>query len=92
MPAPVVLTTLYLVVNAAFMIWIVRAELQGGELPSWVTPLARTLRYGPPSLGVVYLVTLADDWAFFLFVTAFFLAAFWLLGGLLNFPQRPPRR
>ena len=91
MPLPVTLATTYLVVNLAITFWLERASAGGRLLPSWVTVLSRTLRYGPPLLGALYLVTIAGDWAYVLFVAAFFAAAFWLLDSLLNYPP-PPRR
>ena len=84
---PVALTALYLVVNLAATVWIVREEAQRREVPPSLRAVTRTLRYGPPLLGVFYLVTIADDWPFFLFVVSFFGSAFWLMIGLLSFPS-----
>jgi hypothetical protein len=39
--------------------------------------------------GAIYLVALSGDWAFVLFVLAFFAGAFWLLDGLLAFTTPP---
>ncbi len=87
---PVLLATTYLLVNLAFVVWLAREEAHGRVPPSSVRTVAATLRYGPPLLGVIYLVTVAGDWPFFLFVAFFFALAFWMLDRLLNFPERPP--
>lgn len=92
MPLPVTLTVAYLGINLAIMVWLVREETHGHAVPFKVRVLSRTLRYGPPLLGVLYLVTVAGDWPFVLFVGAFFAGAFWLLDGLLNYPTQPPKR
>ena len=92
MPLPVVLATTYLAINLAFTVWLAREETQGRTPASWVTVLARTLRYGPPLLGALYLVTIAEDWPFVLFVALFFAGAFWLLNGAVNYPTRPPKK
>jgi hypothetical protein len=91
MPLPVTLAVTYFAVNLVITIWLVREET-GGRAPSgWLVALSRTLRYGPPLIGLLYLVTRAGDWPFFLFVAFFFATAFWLLDGLLNYPTRPPK-
>lgn len=90
MPLPVAIASAYLAINIAVTVWLVRAETRGQRLPTAVTTLAMTMRYGPPFVGLLYLITLAADWPFFLFVAIFFATAFWLLGGLLNYPSRPP--
>lgn len=92
MPLPVTLTVAYLAINLAIMVWLVREEAHGRVVPFSVRVLARVLRYGPPLLGALYLVTVAGDWPFVLFVGTFFAAAFWLLDGLLSYPTRPPKR
>jgi hypothetical protein len=92
MPLPVTLAGAYLVINLAIAVWVAREEAQGRVVAPWFVTVSRTLRYGPPLLGVVYLLTLADDWPFVLFVGAFFLGAFWLLDGLLNYPSGRPKR
>jgi hypothetical protein len=89
---PVTLATTYLVINLAISVWLVREEAQGRTVPTWLTVLTRTLRYGPPLLGFAYLVTIAEDWPFVLFVAAFFAGAFWLLDGLLNYPSGRPKK
>lgn len=91
MPLPVTLAATYFAVNLAITIWIVREETRDRVPPDWLVALARTLRYGPPLAGLIYLVTRAGDWPFVLFVVVFFATAFWLLGGLLNYPTRPPK-
>ncbi len=92
MPIPVAIATSYLAVNVALMLWSER-ELRHGRIPrGWAMAMLRTLRYGPPLLGFLYLVTIAEDWPFFLFVVAFFLVAVALLNGLLHDPSRRPRR
>jgi hypothetical protein len=92
MPPPVTLSAAYLVINLAISVWLIREETHGREVPPWLKTVTRALRYGPPLLGVFYLVTIADDWPFFLFVVAFFVSAFWLLNGLLSFPSGRPKR
>jgi hypothetical protein len=92
MPMPVVLATTYLAINLAITVWLAREESRGRAVATWVILGSRTLRYGPPLLGVLYLVTIAGDWPFVLFVATFFAGAFWLLNGALNYPSRPPKR
>jgi len=91
MPLPVTLAATYFAVNLLITIWIVREETGGRVLPGWLVVVSRTLRYGPPLIGLLYLVTRAGDWPFVLFVVVFFATAFWLLDGLLNYPTRPPK-
>lgn len=91
MPLPVTLAATYFAVNLVITIWIVREETGGRLTPEWLVALSRTLRYGPPLAGLMYLVTRAGDWPFVLFVVVFFATAFWLLDGLLNYPTRPPK-
>lgn len=92
MPPPVALAGAYLVTNLAIMVWMVREETRGRVLPPSAVVVARVLRYGPPLLGLVYLITVAGDWPFFLFVFGFFVLAFWMLDQLLNYPQPPRKR
>lgn len=91
MPPPVLIAATYLVINFAIMVWMVREEHHERTSPPGAVVTARMLRYGPPLLGLGYLVTIAGDWPFFLFVLVFFALAFWLLDGLLGFPTRPPK-
>jgi hypothetical protein len=91
MPLPVTLAATYFAVNLVITIWVVREETGGRVLAGWLVALSRTLRYGPPLAGLLYLVTRAGDWPFVLFVAFFFAGAFWLLDGLLNYPTRPPK-
>ena len=91
MSLPVAVALIYLAVNLAITIWIVREEEHGRTLRSGITLLSRVLRYGPALLGLGYLVTIAGDWPFFLFVVVFFGVAFLLLNGLLSIPSRPPK-
>ncbi|MGZ8562823.1 MAG: hypothetical protein ACXWWU_04305 [Candidatus Limnocylindria bacterium] len=91
MPLPVALAATYFAVNLAITIWLVREETRGRAAPGWLVATSRTLRFGPPLIGLLYLVTRAGDWPFVLFVAAFFASAFWLLDGLLNYPTRPPK-
>ena len=89
---PFALAATYLIVNLALVVWIAREEI-GGRTPSgWLWIVAKLVRWVPPLVGVFYLVTIAGDWPFFLFVAAFFVSAFWLLNGLLNFPSGRPKR
>ena len=91
MPLPVVFATVYLAINLAIMAWLVREESHGSVVPTSAVILARTLRYGPPLLGMFYLVTIAGDWPYLLFVGGFFAGALWLLDSLLNYPPPPTR-
>ena len=86
----VLLAITYLLVNLAIVVWLAREEAHDRVPPPSVRTLAGALRYGPPSLGMIYLVTRAGDWPFFLFVVFFFTLAFWMLDRSLNFPERPP--
>ena len=91
MPLPVTLAATYFTVNLVITIWIVREETGGRAPHGWLVAVSRTVRYGPPLAGLIYLVTRAGDWPFVLFVVVFFDAALWLLDGLLNYPTRPPK-
>jgi hypothetical protein len=91
-PLPVVVTLAYLVVNFALVVWTAREEAQGRILPSGVVVSGRMLRYVPPLIGLVYLVTIAGDWPFFLFVIGFFTLCFFLLDRSLGFPGQPRKR
>lgn len=91
MPLPVVLAATYLVINLALTVWIVREDARGRAPSEWLVSGSLLLRYVPPLLGVIYLVTRAGDWPFVLFVLFFFALAFFLLDGLLNYPTRPPK-
>jgi hypothetical protein len=91
MPLPVALAITYLAVNLAITIWIVREDEHGRAPRPGVMLTSRLLRYGPALLGLFYLVTIAGDWPFFLFVIVFFGIAFFLLNGLLSTPSRPPK-
>ena len=92
MPLPVLLAATYLVINFAITVWVVREETHGRAVPDSMAALSGVLRYGPPFLGLLYLVTRAGDWAFVLFVAAFFTMAAWLMHGLLSYPTRPPKK
>jgi len=93
MPPPVALAITYFVINFVLLVWIVREETDGRAPAEWILGTARTLRYGPPLLGLGYLVTIAGDWPFFLFILFFFGLAFWMLDGLLNYgARRRPKR
>lgn len=92
MPLPVILSASYLAINLAIMAWLLREEAHGRVPSPSVRVLSTALRYGPPLAGLVYLFTIAGDWPFVLFVAGFFIGAFWLLDGLLNYPSRPPKR
>ena len=88
---PVLLTVAYLGINFALVVWIARQEAHDRVIPSWVVVVGRILRYGPPLIGLGYLVTIAGDWPFFLFVVGFFTFAFFLLDRSLGFPSLPKR-
>jgi hypothetical protein len=89
MPLPITLTVTYLAVNFAIMLWLERERAHGRTPTSRVAVLASALRYGPPVVGLCYLVTIAGDWVFFLFVIAFFALAFWMLDGVLGSTTQP---
>ena len=89
---PFTVAATYLGLNFALVVWIARAETSGRAPSSAIVWVGRVIRYLPPLLGLVYLVTIAGDWPFFLFVLAFFTVAFALLNGLLSVPSRPPRK
>ena len=91
MPLPVALAATYLVINLALTVWMVREETSGRAISDWLVAGSVLLRYVPPLLGAMYLVTRAGDWPFVLFVLFFFSLAFFLLNGLLNYPTRPPK-
>jgi hypothetical protein len=90
MPLPVILAATYLALNLAIMIWFERERAQGREPARAAVVASRIVRYGPPLVGAAYLVAIAGDWPFILFVGAFFAGAFWLLDGLLAYTT-PPR-
>ena len=91
-PLPILLTLAYLAVNFALVVWIAREETAGRAVPSGVLRVGRILRYVPPLFGLAYLVTIAGDWPFFLFVVGFFAFAFFLLDRSLGFPSQPRKR
>lgn len=92
MPLPIVLALAYLVVNLALTIWIERDRAAGHEPSSGWVALSATLRWGPALAGLIYLEAVAGDWAFFLFVIAFFAIGFYLMDGLLGYPSDRPKR
>jgi len=89
---PFALALAYLAINLALVVWIAREEVRGTTLPPWLVVIARILRYVPPLIGLLYLVTIAGDWPFFLFVVGFFTFAFFLLDRSLGFPSLPRKR
>ena len=91
MSLPIALTLTYLAVNVAMMVWVESRRASGEPSDDDVTgptdrvaTVANALRYGPPLLGLLYLVTIAGDWMFFVFVAVFFAASFWMMDGLLS--------
>jgi hypothetical protein len=90
MTLPIALAITYLAINLAIMIWFERERAHGRAPARAAVVSSRILRYGPPLLGALYLVVIAGDWAFVIFVGAFFAAAFWLMDGLLAY-QSPTR-
>lgn len=91
MPTPITLTVFYLAVNLPLMYWLERERARGRMPARRVAALSSALRYGPPLVGAGYLVTLSGDWLFVLFVGAFFMGGFWLLDGLLAYPNTSDR-
>ena len=89
---PIALAATYLAINLGFVVWIAREETSGSTPRAWVVLVGRILRYVPPLIGLVYLVTIAGDWPFFLFVVGFFTFAFFLLDRSLGFPGQPRKR
>jgi hypothetical protein len=89
---PFALALTYLAINLGLVVWIAREEVRGTTLPTWLVVIARILRYVPPLIGLLYLVTIAGDWPFFLFVVGFFTFAFFLLDRSLGFPSLPRKR
>jgi len=81
---PIAFAAAYLAINLALMLWIERARATGRVPARPVVITTNVLRIGPPLAGAIYLVALAGDWLFVLFVLGFFAAAFWLMGGLLS--------
>jgi hypothetical protein len=90
MTLPIALAVTYLAINLAIMIWFERERAHGREPARAAVVASRVLRYGPPLVGAAYLVAIAGDWPFVLFVGAFFAVAFWQLDGLLA-DQSPSR-
>ena len=90
MTLPIALALTYLAINLAIMIWFERERAHGRAPTRAAAISSRILRYGPPVLGAVYLVAIAGDWPFVIFVGAFFAVAFWQLDGLLA-DQGPSR-
>lgn len=95
------LTVAYLVVNLGLMIWVERERAHDREIPWQIDTIVGALRYGPPVVGVIYLLTISGDWAFALFVFGFFALSAYLLNGLLAYTssgadgrddRRRPRR
>ena len=64
----------------------------GRAVAAWVIVVYRPCATARRCSAPLYLVTIAGDWLFVLFVAAFFAGAFWLLNGALNYPSRPPKR
>jgi hypothetical protein len=89
---PFALAIAYLAINLGFVVWIAREEVRGTTPARWLLVIARILRYVPPLIGLLYLVTIAGDWPFFLFVVGFFAFAFFLLDRSLGFPSQPRKR
>lgn len=90
MTLPITLTVAYLAVNFAIMLWLERERAHDRIPAHRVAVLAGMLRYGPPLVGLGYLVTIAGDWLFFLFAIGFFAAAFWMLDGVLGSTTSQP--
>jgi hypothetical protein len=85
MTLPIALAVAYLAINLAIMIWFERERAMGHAPGRAAVISSRILRYGPPLVGAAYLVVVAKDWPFVIFVGGFFAAAFWLLDGLLAY-------
>jgi hypothetical protein len=89
MSVALVLTAVYLAIGFTLIVWLAREDARGRSVPTWASVGARAAIYGPPVLGFLYLVTIAGDWPFFLFVLVFFSIALLMLDGVLNTPSRP---
>lgn len=99
MPLPVALALTYLAVNVAMMVWVERRRIAATPVDEGLTApsdrvliVANVLRYGPPLLGLLYLVTIAGDWMFFVFVVVFFAASFWMMDGVLAHTTTTPSK
>ena len=84
MSMPVLLAASYLAVNLPLMIWLEVSRACGRPLGGRLSTTVVALRYGPPLLGALYLVTIAGDWFFVLFVLGFFAGAAFLMDGLFS--------
>jgi tellurite resistance protein TehA-like permease len=89
MTLAIALAGAYLAINIAIMIWFERERSQGRAPAGRALIASRVLRYGPPLAGAAYLVAIAGDWPFVVFVGIFFAGAFWLLNGLLAYTVPP---
>jgi hypothetical protein len=89
---PIAVAATYLAINLGFVVSIARQEVRGITPAAWLLQTATIVRYLPPLIGLLYLVTLAGDWPFFLFVVGFFAFAFFLLDRSLGFPNLPRKR
>jgi hypothetical protein len=89
---PFLLAAAYLAINFWLVVWLARDEARGSASAPGLVLIARILRYLPPLIGLLYLVTIAGDWPFFLFVVGFFAFAFFLLDRSLGFPSLPRKR
>ena len=89
---PFALAIAYLAINLPLVVWIAREETSGRAPAGWLIVVTRVVRWVPPLLGLLYLVTIAGDWPFFLFVLGFFTFAFFLLDRGVGFPSQPRKR
>ena len=90
MPIPILLAAAYLAINLPMMVWLESLRAQGRAPARWLATLSWVLRFGPPLAGAIYLVALAGDWPFVVFVIAFFAGAFWMMNGLLAYTNPSP--
>jgi hypothetical protein len=85
MPLPIALALAYLAINLALTVWLERERAHGRTPARALSVFSTAVRWGPPLVGALYLVTIAGDWLFVLFVAAFFGGAFLLMDGLLAY-------
>ncbi|MCC6619131.1 MAG: hypothetical protein IT341_08870 [Chloroflexi bacterium] len=90
MPAPIALTLAYLAVNLALTAWIERERAAARSVPPTLATVAGVARWGPPAAGAIYLLIIANDWAFIGFVAFFFGVGAWLMNGMLAYTNDRP--
>ncbi len=90
MSTALALTLGYLAINLVLMVWLERERANEREVSWQAVALVAGLRYGPPVVGALYLLTISGDWLFAVFVLGFFAIAAWLMTGLLAYTNTGP--